>query len=145
MYHDLSYLTGKISLKINFKCFRLPKYFFILLKERLKESNYIFNFTHNAPFRVPKPKFRFGYPRRLSGTRLPQIPDTALADRYDDLRVVYMTILFVFVKDTHQFAQNLKYRGDSDTRRNIYFINILHCLLGSDYVELVRNSKLLPQ
>ena len=27
----------------------------------------------------PEPKFWFGYPRRLSGTRLPEIPDTALS------------------------------------------------------------------
>ena len=29
-------------------------------------------------FRVPEPKFGFGYPRQLSGTRLPEVPDTAL-------------------------------------------------------------------
>ena len=30
-------------------------------------------------FGCPEPKFGFGYPRRFSGTRLPEIPDTALS------------------------------------------------------------------
>ena len=28
--------------------------------------------------RVPEPKFEFRYPRKCSGTRLPEIPDPAL-------------------------------------------------------------------
>ena len=34
--------------------------------------------SHNAIYRVPELKIRFGYPRQLSGTRLPEVPDPTL-------------------------------------------------------------------
>ena len=50
----------------------------VSVKRTISSVKSSFIFSNNVTFRVPEPKFWFGYPRRLPSTRLPDIPDTAL-------------------------------------------------------------------
>ena len=51
-----------------------------------------FHFSHNATLRVPQPKFEFGYPTRLSCTRLPAtalIRDTFVHVEWISVRLIF--------------------------------------------------------
>ena len=68
---DLQYLIEMLSMTETLQCAFRNSFFY--------QKNHILNVPIMQYFGYPEPKFGFGYPRRLSGTRLPDIPDTALS------------------------------------------------------------------